>query len=152
MGIILEVEESGFTGFIEDGEIYNARIVSIELKEKPFKDERTGEPVKKFEFKFKISSDDEHDTQFIWGEAGTRITDHPENRLRNWAEAILGTRLPVHYKFNTDDLVDRDCRIIVGKKVTNSAQGEKTRNWVREVHPTKEAAARLAASVPDEPF
>lgn len=152
MGIILEVEESGFSGFIEDGEILNARVQSVELKTKPFTDEKTGEPVKKFEFKFKID-DPNYDGQFIWGETSTRVTDHPENRLRNWAEALLGQRLTTHYKFNTDDLQDRDCRIIVGKTVKPNAQGvEKTRNFVREVHPTKENAARLALDDQNEPF
>jgi hypothetical protein len=151
MGIILEVEESGFSGFIEDGEVLNARVVSVELKTKPFNDEKTGEPVKKFEFKFKID-DPDHDGQMIWGETSTRLNNHPENRLHNWSEALLGQRLPPHYKLNTDDLQDRDCRIIVGKSVKQSAQGEKTRNFVREVHPTREAAARLALDDQNEPF
>jgi hypothetical protein len=153
MGIIIEVEESGFTGFIEDGEILNAKVASVELKEKPFVDDKTGEKVKKFEFKFKINDPGgDHDDRFIWGETSTRVTDHPENRLRNWAEALLGQRLPPHYKFNTDDLQDRDCRVIVGKETKIRTQGEKTRNFVREVHPTRENAARLAAEDTTEPF
>lgn len=154
MGIILEVEESGFTGFVEDGEILNARVATVELKTKPFTDEKTGEPVKKFEFKFRVDDPSgDHDGQFLWGETSTKLTDHPENRLHNWAEALLGQRLPPHYKLNTDDLQDRDCRIIVGKTVKPNAQGvEKTRNFVREVHPTKENAARLAADDTEEPF
>jgi hypothetical protein len=151
MGIIVEVEESGFTGFIEDGEILDATVVTVELREKPFIDERTGEKVKKFEFKFRVEGGD-HDGQFIWGETATRLTDHPDNRLRNWAEALLGQRLPPLAKFNTDDLQDRSCRIIVGKEVKNRGQGEKTRNFVREVHPTRENAVRLAQSDSEEPF
>ena len=153
MGIILEVEESGFTGFIEDGEILNARVVTVEWKEKPFVDDKTGEKVKKFEFKFKIEDPSgDHDGQLIWGETSTKLTNHPENRVHNWAESLLGQRLPPHYKLNTDDLQDRDCRVIVGKSVKAGPQGEKTRNFVREVHPTREVAARLAADDRDEPF
>lgn len=153
MGIILEVEPSGFTGFIEDGEILPAKVVTVELKQKPFVDDKTGEPVKKFEFKFKVMDPGgDHDEQLLWGETSTRVTDHPENRLRNWAEALTGQRLPPHAKFNTDDLQDRECRVIVGKDTKMRNGQEKTRNFIREVHPTRENAARLAAADQTEPF
>jgi hypothetical protein len=153
MGIIVEVEESGFTGFIEDGEICTARLVSVDLKEKPFVDDKTGEKVKKFEFKFRIDDPSgAHDGQLVWGETPTRMTDHPDNRFRIWAEALLGQRLMAHHKVNTDDLQDRDCRIIVGKSVKQQGTSEKIRNFVREVHPTRENAAKLAADDASEPF
>lgn len=152
MGIIYEVEESGFTGFIEDGEYFNARVVDVDLVTKPFIDEKTNQPVKKFSFKFKLMTEDEHDGSFIWGETAARITNHPDNRFRMWAEAITGHRIPATYKGNTDDLMDRDCRVVVGKSVKERDGQEKIRNFVREVHPTKENAARLAAEDTDEPF
>lgn len=151
MGIIYEVEDSGFSGYIEDGEYLNARLLSVELTTKPFNDDKTGEPVKKFTFKFRVDSA-EYPDKLIWGECGTRITNHPDNKFRTWAEAILGQRIPASYRGNTDDLLDRDCRIVVGKETKERNGVEKTRNFVREVHPTKEAAARLASESDEEPF
>lgn len=151
MGIIVEVEDTGFTGYIDDGMPYNARVVSVDLKTKPFNDDE-GNPVKKWEFKFKISSDDEHDGRFLWGETPARVTNHPDNKFRNWAEAVTGERKPALYKINTDDLVDRDCMIVVGKDVKERNGQEKIRNFVREVHPTKDAAVRLAAADAQDPF
>jgi hypothetical protein len=152
MGIIFELEESDFSGYIDEGEVYNAQITNVRLREKPFKDERTGQPVKRVEFAFKLSADDGHDGQDIWGDTSTRFNDHPDCRLRAWSEAILGMHLPPHFKLDTDTLIDRRCRVIIGKKEWEKDGETRTRNFVREVHPTREAALALADSINSEPF
>jgi hypothetical protein len=76
MGIILQLEESDFAGFIDDGQPYGAQVVGVRLREKPYKDD-AGNAVKKIEFHFKLVSDDGHDGQDIWGETSTKFNTHP---------------------------------------------------------------------------
>lgn len=150
MGIVLELEESEFAGWIDDGARYAATVVGIRLREKPFKDD-AGQPIKKIEFAFKLISDDGQDGRDIWGETSTRFNSHPECRLKNWAEAILGMKLPPHYRLDTDQLLDRHCFVVVGRKEWTNKDGEdKVRNFVRDVQPTTANAKALAEA--DEPF
>src|SRR4051794_29648822 len=38
----------------------------------------------------------------IWGSTSLRLTSSPENRLRQWAEAILGVDLGIGFELDTD--------------------------------------------------
>jgi hypothetical protein len=151
MGLILELEESEFSGYINDGTTYAATLVEEpKLKEKPFTDKDTGEKVKKFEFHFKLISDDGHDGQDIWGETSTRFNTHPECRLKNWSEALLGQRLPAKYKLDLDTLRDHKCIVVVGRRDYEKDGQAKSRNFVADVQPTRAAAMAMAQE--DEPF
>jgi len=46
----------------------------------------------------------------IWGGCGATLTDNPENKLRQWTEAILGMELSVGFELDTDLLIGRECR------------------------------------------
>lgn len=46
----------------------------------------------------------------IWGSVPFRASDSPENRLRQWAEAILGMELGVGFEFDTDVFEGRQVR------------------------------------------
>lgn len=46
----------------------------------------------------------------IWGSVSLKFTEHPENKLRQWAEAILGVELGVGYELDTDIFVGRECK------------------------------------------
>jgi hypothetical protein len=144
MGLIFELEESDFAGYIADGEIYAARVTNIRDVEKPYKD-KDGNPVKKVEFKFQLVSDDPHDGTDMWGETSTKFVAHDECKLRNWARSILARDLPIGYRLDTDELLDRACRVIVGlKEYPDKATGEiKQRNFVRDVMPSREAMANM---------
>jgi len=50
--------------------------------------------------------------QWIYGSLPFRLTNHPENKLRQWCEAILGVDLGVGFELDTDVLVSRECRAI----------------------------------------
>ena len=114
MGISLEKEESSFSGYIDDDTPMHGSCLSIALKEKPYKDDE-GKPVMKFEFKFRlIDEDGAHDGEYLWGETSTLFNDHPKCRLSNWANAIMGEQLPPGYQLDTDELLDKECRVIVG--------------------------------------
>lgn len=76
----------------------------------------------KVEFKFKIlgiqaigdgSPKEAYDSLItgpIWGSVPFRLTDNPENKLRIWAEAILGMELGVGFELDTDHFVNRQVR------------------------------------------
>lgn len=149
MGLIFELEESEFAGYIDDGTRYAATVVSIKKREKPFKDD-AGQTIVRVEFHFKLIADDGHDGQDIWGDTSTRFNSHPECRLKQWAEAILGMHLAPHFRLDTDMLLDRHCFVVVGKKEWVKEGESKVRNFVRDVQPTTANAKALAEA--EEPF
>lgn len=63
----------------------------------------------------------------IWGSVGFRFTNSPDNKLRQWAEALLGMELGVGFELDTDLLIGREARAIVSnyerKKVTDPKTG-----------------------------
>lgn len=153
MGLSLELEESDFKEHIDDGIVYVARVLGIKLKEKPYKDD-DGNPVKKVEWKFKIISDDDQNDREIWGETSTKFVDHPDCKLKNWSEAALGRILPVGYRIDTDDCLDRDVRIRVGLREYTKDGQDKKHNFVADVLPTRENVEKMKAQIDadDEPF
>lgn len=161
MGIILELEDSEFSGYIDDGEIYAAQLVNITQKLKPFKAD-DGSDIYKLEFKFRLSADDGHDGDDIWGDTGVKLINHPGCRLTAWATTLLGRDLVKGQRLDTDDLLDRPCRVVIGKReYADKATGmQKTHNFVRDILPTRAAMVSLAAGANrssvddnnDEPF
>lgn len=91
----------------------------------------------KLEFKFKIlgiqatgdgSPVDQYEDAIaspIWGSVPYRLTDSAENKLRQWAEAILGIEMGVGFELDTDLLLGRECRGITSQydKRAKDAQG-----------------------------
>lgn len=51
----------------------------------------------------------------IWGSVPLRLTEHPENKLRLWAEAILGIEMGLGFELDTDVFVGRECRGITSQ-------------------------------------
>jgi hypothetical protein len=146
MGVELTLEESDWAGYIEDGTPYRAQVMDIKPKDRLVR----GENIRRMEFRFRIISSDAHDGQDIWGSTSTKFVDHPGCKLKTWSEAILGRRLMPHYKMNTDDLLDRPCVIIVSKREWDQDGETRVRNEVRDVQPTVEVAAAMAATAKDE--
>ena len=139
MGLSLELEESDFSGYIDDDEIFPATLVEVKLVEKPFVDDKTGEKVKKISFKFRLDAEgDPHDGDFKWGETGTRFNTHPDCRLKNWAEAILGRELVKGYQLDTDDLLDQKCRVVIGRREYDKDGQTKIHNSVKDLMPSAE--------------
>lgn len=63
----------------------------------------------------------------IWGSVPFRLTDSPENRLRQWAEAILGIELGVGYELDTDHFERREVRGVTttyNKRSVNPKTGQ----------------------------
>lgn len=84
----------------------------------------------KLEFKFIIKelpsflmsqglfTQDEYDDLLggpIWGSVGMKLTEHPDNKLRQWSEALLNMGdLNVGFELDTDMLEGRQARATIG--------------------------------------
>lgn len=67
-----------------------------------------------FKITDKNAADGLYEGRRIKGETDSKITNHPNNRFRNWAEALMGRELPVGAGIDTDeDLVGLPCIISV---------------------------------------
>ncbi len=90
--------------------------VLMEIKEDTVKytDRKTGEPAtfEKLNWWFEIV-DGEHAGRKVRGETDARVSNHPRNRVRAWAEVLLGRELPVGTAFDTDDLIGLPAQIRV---------------------------------------
>lgn len=54
-------------------------------------------------------------TQHIWGSVPFKLTDSPENKLRQWAEAIFGMELGLGFELDTDLFLNRQVRGITSQ-------------------------------------
>lgn len=120
---------------IPEKEILAAEVLDAAVKVMPYKDKETGDEVKKVVFKFKVM-DSEYEDRWVWGETSTSFVDHPGCRLRAWVGELLGTDvLPEGFSFNTDDLLDQSCRIVIGvRSWDDKTTGVKQyRNFVADV-------------------
>jgi hypothetical protein len=91
----------------------------------------------------------------VWGETPTRFNTHPECKLRNWAQSILGQELPPGYRLDTDVLQDAETRAIIGYKEYTKGDGTLgKRNFIKDLMPTSEAiaASTSAPAFAEEPF
>lgn len=155
MGLIFELEEATGGGGtpIPTGTQYLATVTDLSLKEYQKLDERTGKPIVVVIWKFRLITDDEHNDRQITGRTSTAFVDHPDCKLKRWSENVLGMTLPPHYKLDTDQLLDRECLVAIELETYVKEGEERQWNKVVEVHPTRKAAASLAAtSFDDEPF
>ena len=147
MGLILELEESDFVGYIDDGAVYTAMVVGIKVSDRTWTDP-DGNVVKFLEWKFTLVTDDKFDGRDVWGRTTTKFTTNPNCKLYVWAEAILGIHLPPRYRLDTDDLLDRQCRVEIAREEYEKDGTTRETNKVRAVLP---AIGSLIAAEP-EPF
>lgn len=62
----------------------------------------------------------------IYGGVGFKLTDHPDNKLRQWTEALLGMEIGPGFELDTDYLVGREARAITrvyDKRTVNPQTG-----------------------------
>lgn len=161
-----ELEESDFAGYMEDGSIWPAKVLTVKVEDKPYFEDDGVTPVKKVVFKFEII--DNITGQFngvpVWGETPVKFNTHPDCKLRNWASAILGLpELPVGYRLDTDVLQGNECRVNVELREYEDKKGPKDpatgkgfmkqSNRVVDIMPSASAMAAIGAYDPaEEPF
>lgn len=118
---------------IPDGEILNAELVKIEEQVKPWKDS-DGKDIVRLNFTFLIKGG-EYEGRKVWGDTSTSFVNHPDCRLRCWAQELIGQELPEGFRLNTDALVGERCRVVVGVRewTDKNTQEQKQKNYVRDV-------------------
>lgn len=97
------------------------QVTCTEINERtvPGKDGKEGWV--KLEFKFVIdgipSNLDAPDAvgSHIWGSVAARFTTHIDNKLRQWATALLGLELDEGFELDTDMLLNRKARALIGQ-------------------------------------
>lgn len=80
----------------------------------------------------------------IWGSIPFKLTDNPDNQLRQWCEALFGFQLSPGFELDTDELVGRSCRAIVGNYEKKSGTNTSKRHQISALLPL-----RAGESVPD---
>lgn len=99
------------------------QITCMEINEKqvPGKDGKDGWV--KLEFTFQVDSVPNSlgegasnlEGSKIWGSVPARFTTHPDNKLRQWTAALLGMDLNEGFELDTDVLLNRKARAVIGQ-------------------------------------
>ncbi len=80
----------------------------------------------------------------IWGGVGFRLTDHVDNKLRQWIEALLGLNPSAGFEFDTDMFLGRRAKAVIGHYKTKNGD---LRHQVAALIPgTALSAQQMAAS------
>jgi hypothetical protein len=132
---------------LEDYTTLPAEVTEIEERETPFKDD-DGNPQRSLSFTFRVS-EGEHQGRKFWGNTPTFWNSSDRCKLRQWAQSIANRTYAPGEPLNTDILLNRPCRIVLGVK--KKQNGDKT-NRVVDVLPDKSAAPAGPAPTYDEPF
>lgn len=81
----------------------------------------------KWEWEFKIV-DGEYAGLRAWGETEDRLTTHPDNKVRQWAETLRDKPFDLGEGLDTDDLLNLPCTIVVDNTVRDKPDGGKFYN------------------------
>ncbi len=129
---------------LEDYTTLPAIVTEIEEKDTPFRDD-DGNLQKTVSFTFRIPEGEHADRKF-WGNSPTFWNNSDKCKLRQWAQSIANRAYAPGEPLNTDDLLNRPCRVVL--TVKKKQNGEMT-NRVIDVLPTKvELSAAPPAAAP----
>lgn len=114
MGLSFVVQDAPDLTIPEDV-ILRARLEKIDLREFEWNDKKTGERKQgsNLEWTFEITAEGEYKGRTVRGRTGTDMNNRDGNRLRSWAETLLGRELPVGVAVDADDLVGLSCDLNV---------------------------------------
>lgn len=84
----------------------------------------------------------------IWGSVPFKLTNHPENRLRLWAEAIFRQEIGIGFELDTDLFVNRQVRGVTGTWTKKVGGQEYLRHQVDALLPFAGGSASAGASAP----
>lgn len=132
---------------IPDNTPFEAKVLSVEERDSYFwvdKDDHSQGKQKELNFKFSIiDPGGDNNNRWVWGSTSNYISTGTQNKLRRWVIAILDLDvLDEGFVLDTEDLVGRQCRIVVEQWVSDKIDPEtgenKRGNSVGEVRPSKE--------------
>lgn len=157
MARITLTEQEEFTVFPVDS-ILLLKVDEVSVQTVPG---RNGKPDwQKLAFKFKIldiqamgngadkTSAADQIGQQIFGSVPFRLTDHPENKLRQWVEAIFGMPLSVGFELDTDLLEGRTVRGITSQYMKKQDGKEYPRHQIESLLPYGDGVGSIAAVTP----
>lgn len=146
------VEEEKEKEPIADDAIFPAKVVAVNEIEKEYRnDDGTKDKKPRVKFKFKLDAPGTPwDGWHLSGDVPAFMTTGVESRFRLWAEALLDAELPAGYSIETDDLVNRTCRVVVGYWEREDATTgiKKSGNWVKEILPMSGLRQAAPAGTP----
>lgn len=125
-----------------------AVLTEIEERETPFRDD-DGNLQKEVSFTFRPVVDEHSDRKFFGG-TPTFWNNSDKCKLRQWAQSIANRAYAPGEPLNTDDLLNRPCRIVLTVK-KKKATGE-LYNWVIDVLPTKAEPSAAPPTAPAAPL
>jgi hypothetical protein len=120
---------------IPDGEILEAEVANVEVRDSFYEDDANpGQKKKQVAFRFRIT-DVEHNDRVVFGNTPMTFSNHSNCKLRIWVQELLGEdELPVGFKFDTDTLIGLPCRVAIGLRESTAQDGRKTqKNYIADV-------------------
>lgn len=135
MGLTFTVEDAPDLTIPEDT-ILRARLNDISDKTLNWKDRKTGEDKSSviLEWAWEVVGEGEYKGRTVKGTCDAKISNHPNNKFRVWAESLLGRELPMGMGVDTDDLIGLVADISVGHRPDRKDPAKKW-EFVDEVIP-----------------
>lgn len=112
------------------GTLLRAQLKSLEVRTVPYTDRKTGEQTSfdKLNWVFEITQQGDYFGKTVRAETSAYLSDSPENRFRNWSEALLGRPLGQGMILNESDLIGLSALITV--KYEND-RNDASKKWRR---------------------
>ena len=103
-----------------------ATLLAVEEKNIPYVDKNgKDQTFTKWTWEFEIV-DGDYAGLHAWGDTEPRLTNHPDNKVRQWAETLRGSEFELGEGLDTDDLLGLSCVITVDNVVHTKKNGEKS--------------------------
>lgn len=125
--------EDGEFNLLPEGEVATASVLDVKEVPSNFKDEDTGEIKNQFQWDFVITEEGPFKGRRIRSWSSTNFTAHPNCKAYVWSKAVMKREFQEGESFDTDDLIGRPCRLIIG--VTSDGKW----NRVDSVLPTRQS-------------
>jgi hypothetical protein len=109
------VEHAEPTPDIPTNTLLRAKLISLEVATVPYKDRKTGEDksFQKLNWVFEITQQGDYHGMTVRAETSAYLSDHPENKFRLWAEALMQRPLDLGNVLSETDLIGLSALITV---------------------------------------
>ena len=120
--------------------VYRARLKSLETAEGSIVDEKTGEPRPYMKWTFDLLDEDYTDREL---RGNSSMAFGSRAKARAWAEALLGRRIENGETVSEEDLIGKECDLMVRLEETDRGTFAK----VESVNPVRKKKGKTEASV-----
>lgn len=105
--------------------LFSATLLSVKEVTIPYTKDGEERTFTKWTWEFEITGG-QYEGLHAWGDTEDRLTNHPDNRVRQWAETLRGAGFEIGEGLETDDLLGLPCRITVENKEHVKKNGDKS--------------------------